>query len=179
MSLMRKIWFVMAIVISSAAYSLAEIRDDFHRAAPDKEHLLAVICKSSSIKSSISLAYQGLCEAMMADHLILPTSKLQTFKKGKTKVEEAISKQPENCELRYIRLLIQLNTPKFVNYHKQIPDDLEYFVNNMDTQIKDDRWKLRFIDNLLMGKNLTAGQQKQLKTLKKNHDARSTRSTGR
>ena len=179
MLLMKNICLLMAFLTLGIGDSFGEIREDFHSSDPDKQHLLAVINDASYSASSISMAYQGLCEAMMAEHLFLPTSKISSFKKGKSKVETAIEKHPENCELRYVRLLIQLNTPNIVNYHDAISEDLEYFMENLHSQIADDQWKLTFIDNLLLGKNLSADQKNQLLTLKENCNATSTRGTSR
>lgn len=167
MLFMKKLCFLIATFTFSIGISYGEIRDEFHSNDPDQEHLLYVINEAVQSESSIYLGYQGLCQAMMAEHLFLPSSKISSFKKGKLKVEQAIERDPGNCELRYIRLLIQLNAPKFVNYHEEIIGDFKFFVDNIHTQISDDHWKLTFINNLIEGKHLSENQKHQLVTLKK------------
>ncbi len=45
------------------------------------------------------------------------------FNKGKEILEQAIIADPLNSELRFMRYTIQLNTPKFAGYFKQVEED--------------------------------------------------------
>lgn len=51
--------------------------------------------------------------------------KLSVFKSGRTKLEESISKDSQNAEFRFLRLIIQENAPKVVKYHQDISEDVE------------------------------------------------------
>ena len=179
MDFVKKSCFILLYIMIGINIGYGEIREDFHSNEPDKQHLLSVIKDTQYNESTISLAYLGLCEAMMAEHLFLPTSKIGSFNKGKQKVEQAIKNDPENLELRYIRLLIQLNSPKIVNYFTNIPGDLEYFVENLNQQISDKQWRMIFVNNLLAAKNLSKDQENQLLSLKQGNHAAGTRRASR
>ncbi len=150
----------------SVQFAQAGIRDDFHRNDLDKEQLNYIVNNAQYDSSALTLAYKGLCETMLAEHVFLPTSKINSFNRGKEKVESAISQSPKDCELRYIRLLIQLNAPRFLGYHEDIEQDLDYFIATVNDQI-DGRWKSVFVDNLLQGKLLEQNHKDQLRDLKK------------
>jgi len=71
-------------------------------------------------------AYEGAL--MMKKSGLLKGSakqKLAVFKSGKTKLEESISKYPDNAEFRFLRLIIQENAPKVVKYNRNIDEDVE------------------------------------------------------
>lgn len=48
------------------------------------------------------MAYLGGLQTIWANHVFSPISKLNTFKEGKKNIEQAIKKEPENVELRFI-----------------------------------------------------------------------------
>ena len=64
-------------------------------------------------------AYQAAGTCMMANYVFSPISKLKYFNEGKKHLEKLISKSKE-VENVYLRLLIQLNVPRSLNYHKNI-----------------------------------------------------------
>ena len=150
----------------SAQFVQTDIRDDFHHNDLDKERLSHMIENVQYENSALTLAYKGLCETMLAEYAFLPTSKLRAFNRGKEKVETAISQSPKNCELSYIRLLVQLNAPRFLGYYDNIEQDLDYFISNCNDQIAG-KWRSIFVDNLLQGKFLSQKQKDQLLSLKK------------
>ena len=59
-----------------------------------------------------------------------PISKWNTFKKGKGNIEQAIKIEPDNVELRFIRLSIQKNIPSFLGYKSNIDEDIEFIKKN-------------------------------------------------
>lgn len=70
--------------------------------------------------------YHGAIKMIMAKHVYTPWTKWMYFSEGKKQLEEAISKDPGNIELIYLRLCIQSNTPAFLNYNKNIHQDRKY-----------------------------------------------------
>ena len=109
-----------------------EVRTNFNLAVQDKN-----ICKKMmekleqyNEKSSVYLAYLGGYQTIWANHVFNPLSKLATFKKGKNNIELAISKEPENVEIRYIRFSVQKNAPSFLGYNSHLKEDKDFLVKN-------------------------------------------------
>src|SRR5690606_30883120 len=80
--------------------------------------------------SATHLAYLGALQAILAKHVFNPISKLNTFKEGKKNIEQAIKIEPDNAELRFIRLSIQKNAPSFLGYRSRINEDIEFIKKN-------------------------------------------------
>lgn len=76
-------------------------------------------------------AYLGALEAIWANHVFNPISKLNTFQDGKAKIEQAVAEDPDNCEIRYLRLSIQKNVPGFLGYNAQIQEDQSFLKENI------------------------------------------------
>ena len=81
----------------------------------------------------INLGYLGGLQTIWANHVFNPINKLKTFKEGKNKIEKAIKLDPENVELRFIRLSIQKNAPLFLGYNSNINSDKEFIKSNQKT----------------------------------------------
>ena len=104
-------------------------RTDFHKNMFNEDKLTALTENKAYPISNLTLAYKGIGKTMLADHMLLPTTKLSYFNSGKADLEKAIKKEPKNIEFRYLRLLIQLNAPFFLNYNDQI-DNADMNSNN-------------------------------------------------
>ncbi|MNL63352.1 hypothetical protein D3C87_1874840 [compost metagenome] len=69
------------------------------------------------------MAYLGAFQTIWAKHVINPISKLSTFKKGKKNIEDAVKSKPDNVEIRFVRLSVQVNCPSFLGYSGKINED--------------------------------------------------------
>ena len=98
---------------------------------------------------------------MQAKYGFNPISKLRRFKKGKTLIEEAVKKQPDNLEIRFLRLAIQTNLPAFLNYSDNIIEDEKYLLANIQT-IKNKNLKQDILKYLLASKHCSAEEKKEL-----------------
>jgi hypothetical protein len=78
----------------------------------------------------VMTAYLGGLQAIWANHVNNPISKLNTFTKGKKNIELALKKDSNNVEIRYIRLSIQKNTPAFLGYQSEIKMDQQFIEKN-------------------------------------------------
>ena len=153
--------------ISLSGYAQgSQIRASFHRGKPDKAILVQIITDTTDVSNPIHVAYKGLCETMMAEHALLPTSKLRYFKSGKDKIERSIKAWPKKLELRYIRLMAQLNAPKFLGYSSAIEKDIKLLIEYLPNDSIETNWKIKFISNLEKCKYITEQQITELKLLK-------------
>ncbi|HKR03937.1 MAG TPA: hypothetical protein VJY62_04810 [Bacteroidia bacterium] len=65
--------------------------------------------------------------------------KLEMFKQGRILLEDAIKKENDNAEFRFLRLIIQENCPAFLKYHDKIKEDadaVKHFYKNFSAELK-------------------------------------------
>ena len=78
-------------------------------------------------------AYEGALLAKKAGMASKPKDKLNLFKSGRNKLENAIKADNQNAEWRFLRLIIQENSPKIVAYKDEIKEDSEFVRKNFDS----------------------------------------------
>lgn len=130
--------------------SLDLVRKEFQKLKNEddlKKFLSLDFVDSSSYEQRIITSYMAAGTCMMADYAFGPKSKLKYFKQGKKSLEKMISEQ-KVVENVYLRLLIQLNIPKILNYHKNINEDVDFLESNMSSAQIDQAYKMQMIDNL-------------------------------
>lgn len=116
------------------AIDVESIRISYERAVKDESLCQKMIATlSQKTDSAIYLGYLGAFQAIWANHVSSPFAKLSTFKIGKRNIEKSIQIEPNNVELRFIRLSIQLNCPFFLNYRHRIEEDKLFIKNNLNT----------------------------------------------
>ena len=74
-------------------------------------------------ENNISLAYLGVFQTIWANHVHNPFTKLHTFNKGKANINKAVTLEPSNVEIIYIRHSVQKNSPAFLGYKENLKDD--------------------------------------------------------
>lgn len=136
---MRYFLFPILILslLSFSLNTLGEIRANYTKAVSEKELCKRMISELESSKSisAIELGYLGGLQCVWANHVISPITKLSSFNSGKKNIEKAIEMDPQNAELRFIRLSIQKNIPSFLNYHSNLKED-EYWIRKNLDQVK-------------------------------------------
>lgn len=118
--------------MSFNATGLDVVRANYNKLVSDKELCEKMIVELAELKnnSATHLAYLGGLQAILANHVVSPISKLHTFKEGKKNIEQAIKKEPDNIELRFIRLSVQKKAPSFLGYKSNINEDTEFIKKN-------------------------------------------------
>lgn len=110
---------------------LERIRMNFAKAATEK-----AVCKmmmeelSGADQTPLYRAYLGAFKAMWAKYTFNPFAKLNTFNTGRKYIENAVQQDPENVEIRLIRLSVQKNCPSFLGYNRQIESDRQFIIAN-------------------------------------------------
>lgn len=116
---------------SRIAGELDHIRVSYEQAPENKTICRQMIEKLASKKQSpVHLAYLGAFKAIWAKHTLNPISKLSTFKKGKALIEQAVRDDPDNVEIRFVRLSVQKKCPSFLGYNTQIEGDQQFIDAN-------------------------------------------------
>ncbi len=68
-------------------------------------------------------AYEGALMMKKSGMLTRAKDKLSLFKAGRLKLEASITKDKENAEFRFLRIIIQEHAPKIVNYRSELEKD--------------------------------------------------------
>jgi len=152
------IWFILtALFIPDLS-----IREEFHSQKITQAYLDALQSNAQWYLNPLVMAYVGVSETMLAENAFWPGEKWNYFNSGKEKIEKAIDQNKDNPELRYLRLLVQLNAPSFLSYDESVEKDLEFYINNILNSGLKMTWIKKFCDNLLNGKHLSDLQQGRL-----------------
>jgi hypothetical protein len=164
---MSKILFITTVLISffmKDEPKVETVRSLFYEASVNKSaaakflKALSVVDKNSS---PVLLCYKGVAEMMQAKHVFNPFNKLAKFKTGKSMIEESISRDPDDLELRFLRFSIQSNLPGFLGYDAQIPGDKKKLINGYN-RIKDVELRRRVVNYLSTSKYCTVDELKKI-----------------
>lgn len=76
-------------------------------------------------KTSMHQAYLGSLIAKKSGHLKDISQKINLFKKGISLLENEISTHPEVAEYKFLRLILQEQSPRILNYKNNISKDCQ------------------------------------------------------
>lgn len=93
-------------------------------------------------------AYQAAATCMKAEYVFSSVSKLKYFKRGKKKLETLIAND-KSVEKVYLRLLIQLNIPRLLNYYQEIEGDIVFLETHLADAPINSTYKQTMIKNLV------------------------------
>lgn len=135
---MKHLFFLTLIFALSVNYlcavNLDTIRENYVKAVTDKNSCKEMIDKLANQQSNmVDKAYLGAFETIWAKYTLNPLSKLKTFNKGKDKINAACEADPNNVEIRFIRLSIQKNCPYFLGYRDNITEDEAFLEQHAKT----------------------------------------------
>lgn len=125
------LFFTLGIDCQGQGIDIERIRTNYRQAVSDKKLCWAMIRElSSSPQNSLQLSYLGAFQMIWATHVSNPFSKLSTFNRGKKKINEAVMTDPDNVEIRLVRLSVQIKSPSFLGYKSNIDEDKKFIRAN-------------------------------------------------
>ncbi|WP_055443978.1 hypothetical protein [Lacinutrix himadriensis] len=151
------ILLITVVSLNLQSLNLDVVRDAYKLAAQDKTKTeafntsLATVTKKDKVEL---VAYKGAAMALVAKHAKTLKAKKEGFVEGVTLVEYAITKAPNNIELRFIRIGIQENTPKLLKYKGNIEED-KLFLLKQFSGIQSSALKKHIKDYILQSKAFT------------------------
>lgn len=80
------------------------------------------------------VAYKGASIVILSRFKKEISEKSKNFKEGAKMVEFAVASEPNNIEIRLIRLSIQEKAPKIVNYNKNKKEDKAFLLDHYNEQ---------------------------------------------
>lgn len=83
-------------------------------------------------ESSLNNAYKGALLMKKAGFQKAPPTKVKVFKQGHQLLEAEIKVYPDIVEYRFLRLAVQENAPKILNYNKNIEEDKAEIIANYE-----------------------------------------------
>jgi len=110
---------------------LTEARTCLPKAFENEEECIGLCAKLSKVKNPepILKGYVGASNIARARHAPL-FDKRSYLKIGTQILEEAIKEKPNNTELLFLRLTIQINLPSFLGYNDNIDSDKKFVLAN-------------------------------------------------
>ena len=134
-------------LLSATAWShypeISKVRSGFIQAVQQKEWRESYMVLLESINDKENLqgkAYLGAAKALVAECEFMPWTKYAYFKDGTRLLEEAIEAAPQNAEFRYLRFLIQLNAPAFLDYNTELKEDYKVIHSSMQNSNQQEIW---------------------------------------
>ncbi len=117
----------------------SELRKSYRDATQSEEKAEAFYKYVENVSDSdkaVMIAYKGAGKTLLARFAPL-TKRKEKVQSGVGLVEKAIQKDPDNVEIRLIRLSIQENLPKMFKYNGEIESDKKFIQSKLPT-IKDE-----------------------------------------
>lgn len=114
--------------------------------AKTEQELIHLSKKIDDSTNPVLKAYHGAYTAMLAEHQFFPHTKYQYFSAGRDELEQAVLNAPNSVEIRFIRMLIQHNTPAFLGYRNNLEEDFQFILDTIafDQEI-DNEYKLEML----------------------------------
>ena len=126
--------FLISFQVSGAHLSVDAVRAAFVQSANDEdktEQLLSDL--SGNLSDPLLIAYRAGTEALMGKFSSIPWTKYSYCKQAMKSFQDAVSKDPSNIEIRYLRIAVQANLPSFLNMSENIEEDKKVIIQNIQT----------------------------------------------
>jgi hypothetical protein len=127
------IFCALLFSIIGSTQELKEIRTLYPKAVESTEIATKLEGELTNVNSSskpVLLAYKGAVLTLKAKFAKSKKDKKEFFKEGVFLIESAVKAESSNIEIRYLRLSVQENSPRFLGYHKNIEEDKQFFLKN-------------------------------------------------
>ncbi len=137
---------LLFMAISQLLYTttIKEVVNEFHELNTEDAEVVFIDKYKNSSNPSI-IAYVIAMEMKQAEYIFNPVTKLKIFKKSKNNLNVLIEENPNDVHLRYIRLVLQENTPGILGYNDFIEED-KLFLKNKMTIVDDSDYLDLYID---------------------------------
>jgi len=153
--------FFISILLWVVNVDVSEIRSDYKHAVKSKTKAFELNSKLESISKNdkkVLVAYKGAVISITAKYKNSNKLKSTTFKSGVSLIEYAVENEADNIEIRFVRLSIQQNSPKFLKYNKDIEADKKFILNNFKN-IRSNEFKDYLKGYILDSENFTKDEK--------------------
>ena len=143
---MKRLTFLILLLIFNLMFSqnLKEYRALLQTGEKSEKSAKTLIEKSTSAyknsKEPVFLGFLAVGKFFMAKHAFNPLKKMSYFNEGKKLMERSLKAEPDNLEVRLMRLITQESVPKILGYSQNISEDRTYltrsYKNTKDEDLK-------------------------------------------
>lgn len=136
---MKLIFTLIFSFFSFFQSDLETLRNSYSKANQSNENaknFIELAEKKSSPDAVIS-AYKAAAKVLEAKVTTEKNKRKSFVKAGATSLEGLIKGNPNNAELRVIRMSVQENIPKIVGYNKNLKEDKTFLITNYGKQNAD------------------------------------------
>ncbi len=162
---MKCVAFLLAFFIFwSDTPEISEVRNAYRQASDSEAiavQLHGDLVTVSRTSDPVLLAYKGAATTLMAKHATTIKEKKKYFKEGKDNLEYALAKDPNNIEIRFIRLSVQENAPKITGYRKNRNEDKAFLLEHL-TKVKDRALKRYLKEFAAESTSFTSAEKEQV-----------------
>lgn len=133
---MKLIVTLMFTFFSFFQSDLESLRNSYSKANQSNENaknFIELAEKKNSSDIMIS-AYKAAAKVLEAKVTTEKNKRKSFVKSGATSLESLIKSNPNNAELRVIRMSVQENIPKIVGYNKNLKEDKSFLISNYSKQ---------------------------------------------
>lgn len=125
---------LLLFVLSFSVGNLTEIRNLYSNVSDSKAKQQDFIeyMEKADTKKPVFQAYKGASLVLQSKITTDRKSKKDFFVQGAELIENAVQKNPENIEIRLVRLSVQENIPKALKYSSNIQEDVTFIQKNID-----------------------------------------------
>ena len=125
------------MILSGSAPDLAEIRALYPKAGQSEETAKTLNAKLESVNAQSDktlIAYKGAGLTLKSKFSGKLAEKISFMKKGAGLIDGAATAEPNNIEIRLIRLSVQESVPGIVNYRKNKQEDKAFIAAHYKEQ---------------------------------------------
>lgn len=133
---MKHLLSIVFVFFFTSIQELSYVRELYVSAPNSKENTekLYTLFENYNGNNTVMKAYKGASIILKARFSSQVQEKKAYFSKGKEQLESALKSDPSAIEIRIIRLSIQENTPKILNYKANIQEDKQLVLTTFDKQ---------------------------------------------
>jgi hypothetical protein len=156
---MKTIFLFLFLFLSSTP-SITEIRKLYTTATDSEINAKEFAAKLNEVDkedSKTMVAYKGASLAIISKLEKKISDKSKKFKEGSSLIEYAVANEPNSIEIRMIRLSVQENVPKIVNYRGNKKEDKKFLLDHFKEQ--SGALKTYIGDFIMQSKSFTATEK--------------------
>ena len=134
------IFLISSFLINAHCSDLIKLRDIYILSQSDIQSCIRLnnLTKSCDSKlEPVQYSYNIISDLMLCNFTLNPYTKYKIFKNSIKKLDRVILLNPQNTEIRFLRYLVQLNSPKILGYYTHIENDYKLIMSNINSENED------------------------------------------